>query len=103
MKVKNQKETKRDEFRRNKKTQHPAYIFAKVGNSFKFVGITHSEVTEGMNNIKLEKNPNPKDKTTAYARPKTEKSKTNDFKQKEKTWKLSKSDKEKVNRIKKNN
>lgn len=100
MKIKKQKEVKRDEFRRNKKTQHPAYIYAKVGNEYKFIGITHSEITEGIANIKLDKNPNPKDKKTAYARNKIEKGKTNDFKAKEKDWRLSKSDKKKIEKIK---
>ena len=101
MKIKNQKEVKKDEFRRNKKTQHPAYIYAKVGNEYKYIGITHSQITEGMSNIKLDKNPNPDDKKTAFARPKAEKSKTNNFKSAEKGWKLSKKDKDKLNKIKK--
>lgn len=101
MKVKKQKEVKKDEFRRNKKTQHPAYIYAKVGNEYKYVGITHSQITEGMINIKLDKNPNPKDKKIAFARPKAEKAKTNNFKSAEKGWKLSKKDKDKINKIKK--
>ena len=100
MKVKNQKETKRDEFRKNKKGGHPAYIYAKKGNDYKFIGITHSKITNGTQNIKLERNPNPKDKRTAYARNKTEMGKTNNFKAKEKDWKLSKVDKEKINKIK---
>lgn len=101
MKVKNQKEVKKNEFRQNKKTRHPAYIYAKVGNEFKYIGITHAEITEGVKNIKLDKNPNPKDAEPAYARPKAEKSKTSNFKSKEKDWKLSKKDKEKLNKIKK--
>ena len=104
MKVKNQKESKRSEFRKNKTTEHPAYIFAKIGNKYKYIGLTHSEITDGVRNIKLDKNPNPKDKSTAYARTKTEQARTNDFKQKEKAWKFSKSDKEEINKIiKKNN
>ena len=59
MKVKNQKESKKDEFRKEKETGHPAYIYAKIGNKFKYIGITHSKITEGMENIKLDKNPNP--------------------------------------------
>ena len=54
MKVKNQKESKKDEFRKEKETGHPAYIYAKVGNKFKYIGITHSKITEGMENIKLD-------------------------------------------------
>lgn len=101
MKIKNQKETKKNEFRKNKQNGHPAYIYAKVGNDYKFIGITHSEITDGVKNIKLDKNPNPKDKKTAYARSLAEKGKTNEFKAKEKDWKLSKTDKQKLEKIKK--
>lgn len=101
MKVKNQKETKKDEFRKNKENGHPAYIYAKIGNEYKFIGITHSAVTEGMSNIKLDKNPNPKDKKPAFARPKAEKGRTNEFKAKERDWKLGKKDKKKISKIKK--
>ncbi len=100
MKVKNQKERKRDEFRKNKENGHPAYIYAKVGNRYKFIGITHSEITKGIKNIKLDKNPNPNDKKTAYARNMTEAGNTNQFKNKEKDWKLSKADKLKIEKIK---
>lgn len=68
MKVKNQKETKKNEFRKNKASGHPAYIYAKVGNDYKFIGITHSSITDGVKNIKLDKNPDPKDKRKANAR-----------------------------------
>lgn len=95
-KVKNKKETKKNEFRRNKNTKHPTYVYAKTGNEYKFLGVTHAEVTQGIRNIKLEKNPNPKDKTTAYVRPKTQKDKVSRFEKKEKGWKLSKKDKDKI-------
>ena len=101
MKIKNQKETKKNEFRKNKQNGHPAYIYAKVGNDYKFIGITHSEITDGVKNIKLDKNPNPKDKKTAYARTQAEKGKTHEFKAKEKDWKLSKTDKQKLEKLKK--
>lgn len=101
VKVKNKKPVKKDEFRRSKTNQHPAYVYEKVGNDYKFIGITHSPITKGSKNIKLDKNPNPKDKKTAFARPKSEKAKTNAFKGKEKDWKLSKTDKKKIEKIKK--
>ena len=101
MKVQNKKAVKKDEFRKNKTNQHPAYIYERVGNDYKFIGITHSKITDRMINIKLDKNPNPKDKKTAYARPKAEVAKVNNFKRKEKDWKLSKSDKKKIEKIKK--
>ena len=96
MKIRNKKEIKKNEIRKNKKTEHPAYIYARVGNSYKFIGITHSPITQGVKNIKLDKNPNPKDTSTAYIRPKGQIDKSSNFKSKEKDWKLSKQDKRKV-------
>ena len=96
MKIKRQKETKRDEIRKNKDSNHPTYVYAKVGHRFKFLGITHSPITDNVENIKLEKNPNPRDKKAAYIRPKAEEANTNRFKAKEKDWKLSKKDKERI-------
>lgn len=101
MKVKRQKEIKKDEFRQNKKTLHPTYIYAKIGNEYKYIGITHAEITQGIKNIKLDKNPNPKDKKIAYFHPKAKKDKVNKFRKKEIGWKLSKSDKEKMSPYKK--
>ena len=100
MKLKRQKEIKRSEFRKNKVNGHPAYIYARVGNDYKFIGITHSEVTQGTKNIKLDKNPNPKDKSMAYIKPYSEKEKTNKFKKKYVGWKFSTADKLKVSKYK---
>ena len=79
MKVKKQKETKRDEFRKNKVSGHPVYIYKKVGRKYEFIGITHAEITQGVRNIKLEKSPNPNDSKTSYIRPKSEQLKKNKF------------------------
>lgn len=49
---------RRDEFRKNRSKGaggHPVYIYAKVGNRYRFLGITHSPVTQGVKNIPLEK------------------------------------------------
>lgn len=101
LKISKRKEIKKDEFRKNKDTRHPAYIYARVGNDYKFIGLTHSPITDNVKNIKLEKNPNPADKKDAYFRPKSEIAKTNKFKKKENGWFFSKIDKEKINRYKK--
>ena len=104
MKVKNKKEIKKDEFRKNnsdKVKSHPVYIYAKIGNEFKYIGITHAEITQGIKNIVLDKNPNPHDNKKAYARPKAEKEKTSKFGKTLEGWKLSKQDKEKISKIKK--
>ena len=104
MKVKKQKELKKDEFRKNNSKQlkgHPVYIYAKEGNNYKFIGITHAEITQGVKNIKLDKNPNPNDKRSAYAKPKPQKEKTSKFSKKLEGWKLSGKDKTKLSKIKK--
>ena len=93
------KTVKKDEFRKNKDTGHPSYIYQKVGKKYVFIGITHSPITKSAQNIKLDKNPNPNDKKDAYFRPKAKEAPINRFKKKEKGWKLSKSDKQKADKI----
>ena len=100
MKVKNQKESKKDEFRKEKETGHPAYIYAKIGNKFKYIGITHSKITEGMENIKLDNNPNPNDTKESYIRPYSQQKSINKFKKVLIGWFLSKSDKDKIDKLK---
>ena len=100
MKVKNQKESKKDEFRKEKETGHPGYIYAKIGNKFKYIGITHSKITEGMENIKLDKNPNPNDTKESYIRPYSQQKSVNKFKKVLIGWFLSKSDKDKIDKLK---
>ncbi len=100
MKVKSQKEIKKNEFRKNKVTRHPAYIYARIGNEYKYIGLTHSPITNNVKNIELEKNPNPIDKRVSYFRPKSEKEKINKFKKKEVGWFFSKRDKENIDKYK---
>ena len=90
---------KRNEFRKNntkKYKGHPTYIYAQIGDEFLFVGITHSEITNGVKNIKLDKNPNPKDKKNAYFRPFTDKMGKSSFGKKLKGWTISENDKNKI-------
>ena len=100
MKVKKQKEIPKNEFRKNKTNGHPAYIYARVGNEYKLIGITHSAITQSTKNIKLDKNPNPKDKRCAYVKPYSEKEKTNKLKKKYVGWQFSITDKLKINKLK---
>lgn len=89
--------TKKDEFRLNKTNGHPAYIYAKVGGKYKYIGITHSPITNKVKNIKLDTNPNPKDNKTAYVRPSAKQAKVKKFKNNTlKDWKMSNSDKQKI-------
>lgn len=94
----------RNEFRRRRGgggEGHPTHIYRKVGSTYEFIGITHSDVTRGVKNIKLDKNPNPRDKQTAYLKSMPERASTREFhKQVENNWKFAKSDLSKVEQIK---
>ncbi|MBQ7906814.1 MAG: hypothetical protein IJ309_02440 [Clostridia bacterium] len=93
---------KKNEFRRKNMKDgkgHPSYIFAQQGNEYIFLGITHSKITNGVKNIKLEKNPNPKDKRDSYVRPKVEKYNKSSFGKKLKGWHFSDKDKQTVEYI----
>ncbi len=81
----------------SKEEKHPAYIYAKVGDEYVYVGITHASITNGMKNIPLEKNPNPQDSRKAFFRPHSGKDHKSRF-GKRKPWKLSNNDKLKVPR-----
>ena len=98
------REIKKNEFRINnskKAKGHPTYIYAQEGNEYKFIGITHAEITEGVRNIPLEKNPEPGNKTEAYIRPKPDKENRSRCGSKLKGWFFSDADKEKVEEVKK--
>ena len=84
----------------NKEVQgHPTYIYAKVGKEFKYLGLTHSNITDKVKNIKLEKNPNPKDNRTSYIRPKAGKANRSEFGVMLNNWHFSEQDKKKVIKI----
>ena len=78
---------------------HPTYIYAKIGNDYKFLGLTHSSITDNVRNIKLEKNPNPKDKRTAYVRPKAGQANRSEFGKGFNDWKFSEQDRKRVAKI----
>jgi hypothetical protein len=78
---------------------HPTYIFAKDGDNFKYIGITHSDITDGVTNIELEKNPNPNDKKDAFIRPKAEKAHESKFGRKYHGWAFDEKDKGKVKSV----
>lgn len=93
----------RDEFRKRRKggSGHPEYIYRKVGNNFEFIGITHSLITRGVKNIKLDKNPDPTDESDAYIKPTPEKRSTSEFHKKPlKGWRIADSDKPKIEEVK---
>ncbi len=93
------KKEKRSEFRKHKRSGHPAYIYARVGDEFMFLGITHSEITADIRNIKLETNPDPEDIKSAYIKPYVEKDKTNRFGTIKRDWRFSNKDKKKAEKV----
>ena len=81
----------------NKKGQgHPSYIYEEEGRDYRFVGITHAELTDGNPNIPLKKNPDPADKRKAFARPRPDKAQKSGFGKRLDKWRLSKCDTEAV-------
>lgn len=90
-------------FRIHKVNGHPSYIYEEIGNEYKYIGITHSPITYGINNNKLRFNPNSKDSRQSYARPFSTHDKKSNFKKKKlKGYKVHKIDKKIINNIKKN-
>ena len=48
---------------------HPSYIIRRIGDHYDYLGLTHSPITGNRKNVRLRKNPNPKDNRTSYIRP----------------------------------
>lgn len=97
------KEIKKNEFRKandKKFGAHPTYIYAQEGKKLKFIGITHAEITEGVENIPLEKNPEPGNKTKVYIKPNPDEARRSSFGAKLKGWFFSDKDKKKVDEVK---
>lgn len=94
----------RNEFRKKNGKDgrgHPTYIYARQGDDYFYIGITHAEITKRVKNIRLDRNPDPKDKRTAYFRPKAEKNNRSSFGKKLVGWSFSDSDKKKIDKYKK--
>jgi len=75
---------------------HPTYIFAKIGKVYKYIGITHAEITKGMRNIKLDKNPDPNDVRNSYLHSKTSEASKDDFGKSLEGWRFCENDYKKV-------
>ena len=99
-----QKKSKKNEFRKNNSKEgqgHPAHIFAQKGKKLIYIGITHAEITDEMDNIPLEKNPEPGNTTQAYIKSNPEEAHRSSFGAKLKGWFFSDKDKKKVDEVKK--
>ena len=81
---------------------HPAYIIRKAGDCYDSVGLTHSPITDNRKNIRLRKNPNPKDNRASYMRPFFRRDPIKRFsKRRIRGWKLIKRDKKRIRKISK--
>lgn len=94
----------RPQFRRGRKVNagHPIYVFDKKDNKYHYIGITHSPITQGVRNIELERNPNPRDTRKAYIRSQTD-STSEKLQTRFPNWEFSKKDKQTVKGIIKKN
>ncbi len=95
------KKKDKNHFRFNRITKHPTYIYAKDGNDYKFIGLTHAKITQGTENIPLSKNPNPKDLRQSYARPFSDRKPKATFGKRLKGWSLDEGDRATMNAIRK--
>ncbi len=80
-------------------TGHPSYVFDQNGKVYKVIGITRGSSTNGVQNILLDKNPEPNNPDKAYLRPKPIDVPTGTKNEKLKGWHFADSDKPKVQAI----
>lgn len=86
-------------FRFAKFTGHPQYVYDDDGNEYKVIGITESPVTNGVDNIPLDVNPEPGRTDKSYIRPKADKVNKGVRSVKLKGWHFAASDKPKVQKV----
>lgn len=86
-------------FKNAKLTGHPQYVYDDTGKEYKVLGITSSPKTNGIVNLKLERNPEPNNTKVAYVRTKPNKVEKGVRNERLKGWKFIESDKKKVRNI----
>ena len=88
------KTTFKKHFRKNhskKSHGHPAFVYGRKKDEYKYLGLTHAPITHGKRNVRLRANPNPHDHKTSYVRPFARTDKIKFFsKKKLRGWKISK-------------
>ena len=91
-------------FRKNhskKSHGHPAFVYGKRGDEYRYLGLTHSPITHGKRNVRLRANPNPCDHKLSYVRPFARTDKIKYFSKKKLLgWRISKKDKCRIKKIK---
>lgn len=80
-------------------TAHPQYVYGDDGKRYKVLGLTSSPETNGVLNVRLKENPEPKNTSPAYVRPTPATINKGVQNTKLKGWKLSNADKPVVNEI----
>ena len=83
-------------FHNKETTGHPQYVYDETGKEYKVLGITSSPKTNGVLNIRLKVNPEPKNSNAAYVLPTTSKINKGVRNTKLKGWRFSSSDKKVV-------
>ena len=86
-------------FHSKETTGHPSYVYDEKGNVYKVLGVTSASKTNEVLNIRLEQNPEPGNKKTAYIQPKSKEVPKGTKNKKLKGWKLSGNDKQIVQEI----
>lgn len=85
---------------------HPAFIYERVGDEYKYIGLTTSEKIKFKNGveiitIRLINNPDPNSNDISYVMPYSEQRPTTHFGRKFVNWKISSKDNETIENIKK--
>jgi hypothetical protein len=78
------------------KKEHPALIFEKSGNQLKPIVFTHSETTDGKQNVRLKFNVDPDDSKPCYAVPYRAPRRSSEFQPPKKNYRIHKDDYETV-------
>lgn len=86
-------------FHDKKTTSHPQYVYGEHGRDYKILGLTSSPTTNGVSNIKLERNPEPNNHEDAYVRPQPDTVNKGVRNERLNGWKFTKNDKNKVRKI----
>ncbi len=86
-------------FRNAKLTGHPQYVYDEDGRKYKIIGITKSPITNGVENIKLDRNPEPQNSDAAYIRPNPDTVDKGVENVRLKGWSFADSDKKKVQTV----
>ena len=76
------------QIKKKKKIWHPTYVFLLIGNTYRYVIITHSRIVNDEINIELKKNPNPKDNKKSYRSPDIKTDTKDKFGRPRKDWKM---------------